>query len=84
MLLALDPARVRSGALAPGLVTTADDPQRLFHPDLRANAPDGTVGDPRGADAARGARYLRAWTGLLAESYRREKNHIHATGTQNE
>jgi len=84
MLLALDPARVRNDALAPGLLTTADDPQRLFYPDLRANAPDGTVGDPRGADAARGARYLRAWTELLAESYRREKNHIHATGTQNE
>jgi creatinine amidohydrolase/Fe(II)-dependent formamide hydrolase-like protein len=84
MLLALDPARVRNDALAPGLLTTADDPQRLFYPDLRVNAPDGTVGDPRGADAARGARYLRAWTELLAEAYRREKNHIHATGTQNE
>jgi creatinine amidohydrolase len=84
MLLALNPARVRSAALAPGLLITADDPQRLFYPDLRANAPDGTVGDPRGADAARGTRYLRAWTVLLAEAYRREKNHIHATGTQNE
>ena len=84
MLLALDPARVRNDSLAPGLLTTADDPHRLFYPDLRANAPDGTVGDPRGADAARGVRYLRAWTRLLAESYRREKNHSHATGTQNE
>ena len=84
MLLAVDPARVRSDALAPGLLTTAADPQRLFYPDLRANAPDGTVGDPRSADAVRGARYLRAWTGLLAEAYRREKNHVHATGTQNE
>jgi creatinine amidohydrolase len=84
ILLALDPARVRSDALAPGLLTATDDPQRLFYPDLRANAPDGTVGDPRGAVAARGMRYLRAWTGLLAEAYRREKNHVHATGTQNE
>jgi len=80
----VDPAQVRSDALAPGLLTTAADPQRLFYPDLRANAPDGTVGDPRSADAVRGARYLRAWTGLLAEAYRREKNHVHATGTQNE
>src|SRR5262249_45531661 len=84
MLLALDPARVRTDALAPGLLTTAAAPQRRFYPDLGVTPPAGTVGDPRGADAARGARYLRAWTGLLAESYRREKNHIHATGTQNE
>ncbi len=84
ILLALAPARVRSGALSAGLLTGTDDAQKLFHPDLRMHAPEGTVGDPRGADAARGLRYLRAWTGLLVEAYRREKNSPQATGTQNE
>jgi len=83
MLLAIDPARVRAGAMAPGLRAVAGDPQALFYPDLRANAPDGVVGDPRRADAARGALYLRAWTELLVEAYRGEKKSAQTTGTQN-
>jgi len=82
ILLALDPARVRSHAMAPGLAA-GSDAQPLFYPDLRANAPDGVVGDPRRADAARGLCYLRAWTRLLVDAYRGEKNSHHATGTKN-
>ena len=83
ILLALDPARVRTDALAPGLLADAADPQALFYPDLRANAPGGVVGDPRRADAARGLRYLRVWTALLLEAYRGEKKSAQTTGTQN-
>lgn len=82
ILLALDPARVRSDAMAAGLAA-GSDAQPLFYPDLRANAPAGVVGDPRRADAARGLRYLRAWTGLLVDAYRGEKKSHHVTGTQN-
>ena len=66
-MLALDPARVRT-AMAPG-IAAGSDAQPLFYPDLRINAPDGVVGDPRRADAARGLRYLRAWTKLLVDAY---------------
>jgi creatinine amidohydrolase len=83
ILLAIDPARVRMADAAPGLVAEPDDPQGLFYPDLRTNAPDGVVGDPRRADAARGLRYLRVWTGLLAAAYRGEKKSAQTTGTQN-
>ncbi|HJW68940.1 MAG TPA: creatininase family protein, partial [Candidatus Binatia bacterium] len=82
ILLALDPSRVRGTAMVPGL-PAGSDAQHLFYPDLRANAPDGVVGDPRRADAARGLRYLRAWTGLLADAYRGEKNSHQTVGTQN-
>jgi len=84
MLLALRPGAVRTHALAAGLVTAGDDPQALFYPDLRANAPDGTVGDPRGADAARGTAYLEAWTSVLVAAYRAAKNDAHANGVQSE
>jgi creatinine amidohydrolase/Fe(II)-dependent formamide hydrolase-like protein len=83
ILLALEPARVRAGERAPGLLAGVTDAQGLFYPDLRANAPDGVVGDPRRADARRGLRYLRVWTALLVAAYRGEKNSAHATGTQN-
>ena len=81
IMLALDPARVRT-AMAPG-IAAGSDAQPLFYPDLRINAPDGVVGDPRRADAARGLRYLRAWTRLLVDAYRGEKNSHQATGTKN-
>ena len=45
------------------------DAQALFYPDLRANAPSGVVGDPRGADASRAEHYLAAWAGLLDAAY---------------
>jgi creatinine amidohydrolase/Fe(II)-dependent formamide hydrolase-like protein len=83
ILLALEAARVRMDALAPGLTTDAADAQGLFYPDLRAKASGGVVGDPRRADAARGLRYLRAWTTLLVAAYRGEKKSAQTTGTQN-
>jgi creatinine amidohydrolase/Fe(II)-dependent formamide hydrolase-like protein len=83
ILLALDPARVRTDVLEAGLLAATDDAQALFHPDLRANAPNGVVGDPRSADATRGLRYLRTWTEMLVDAYRGEKKSVHTTGTQN-
>jgi creatinine amidohydrolase len=65
ILLAIHPALVRVEAFAPGFVEPTPDPQALFYPDLRRHAPDGTVGDPRGAAALRGERYLEAWVALL-------------------
>jgi creatinine amidohydrolase/Fe(II)-dependent formamide hydrolase-like protein len=65
IMLALHPELVRSAALAPGYVEPTRDAQAIFYPDLRLAAPSGTVGDPRGATATRGARYLAAWVDLL-------------------
>ncbi len=84
IMFALEPARVRTRALAPGLLSETRAPQTLFYPNLRANAPAGVVGDPRSADAARGLRYLRVWTALLEAAYRGEKKSHHTTGTQKE
>jgi creatinine amidohydrolase len=69
ILAALAPASVRRDALAAGRLHEAADAQALFYPDLRANAPDGAVGDPRGASPARAAAYLDAWTELLVACY---------------
>src|SRR5262249_54532894 len=79
---ALGAVRVRADPLAPGLLCDSDDPQPVFSPDVRVNAPEGVVGDPRRADAARGLRYLRVWTDMLVEAYRGEKNSTQTTGTQ--
>src|SRR5262249_62381418 len=68
--------------MAPG-PPAGSDAQPLFYPPPRANAPAGVVGDPRRADAARGLCYLRAWTRLLVDAYRGEKNSHQATGTKN-
>jgi GTP cyclohydrolase II len=65
IMLALHPELVRMDAAAPGHVEPTDDPQSLFYPDLRRTAPSGIVGDPRGASAVRGARYLSAWVDVL-------------------
>jgi creatinine amidohydrolase len=73
ILQALRPGDVRTAALAPGLVEPHPDPQALFYPSLRPNAPSGTVGDPRPATPSHAARYLDAWVTLLVEAYRREK-----------
>ena len=83
MVLALRPHAVRSAALAPGYVAPTSDSQALFYPNLRSHAPDGTVGDPRAADAARGVRYLDAWTDVLEGAYRAAKNPPAPTGSQN-
>jgi creatinine amidohydrolase len=65
IMLALHPELVRMDAAAPGHVEPTADPQSLFYPDLRRAAPTGTVGDPRGASALRGARYAAAWVDVL-------------------
>jgi creatinine amidohydrolase len=83
IVLALRPAAVRTDALAAGHTTPTDDPQALFYPSLRPNAPNGTVGDPRAAAGERGERYLAAWVDVLEAAYRREKKSISANGTQN-
>ena len=70
MLLALAPGEVRRSRLERGLARRAGDAQALFYPDLRANAPNGVVGDPRGAQASRAARYLEAWLDVLLAGVR--------------
>jgi creatinine amidohydrolase len=65
IMLALHPELVRMDAAEPGHVTPTADPQTLFYPDLRRTAPTGTVGDPRGASAVRGARYVGVWVDVL-------------------
>ncbi len=83
ILLALRPAAVRRDALAPGRLAPTAGAQSLFYPSLRVHARDGTVGDPRAADAARGERYLAAWTDALVATWERAMNSPHANGTQN-
>jgi creatinine amidohydrolase/Fe(II)-dependent formamide hydrolase-like protein len=70
MMLHLHPELVVVDAMAPGYVTPTADPQSLFHPDLRRHAPAGVVGDPCGATALRGARYLAAWVDVLEAALR--------------
>ena len=65
LLLALRPGALRRDAFAPGRLDPRAEAQDLFYPNLRDNAATGTVGDPRPADAARGARYLEAWVDEL-------------------
>jgi creatinine amidohydrolase len=69
ILLAIAPGLVRRERLAPGLVDPPLASDELFYPDLRRHAPDGTVGDPRAASAARAADYLEAWADVLAASW---------------
>lgn len=67
ILLARTPLHVRRERLAAGLAGTTLASDELFYPDLRRHAPDGTVGDPRPARAARAAAYVDAWADLLVE-----------------
>jgi creatinine amidohydrolase len=83
IMLALRPAAVRTNTLAAGHTTPTADPQALFYPSLRPNAPSGTVGDPRAASGERGERYLAMWVDVLEATYRREKKSRSANGTQN-
>ena len=71
IVAALDPAAVRTDRLAPGWTEPVEDAQALFYPSLRDRSPSGVVGDPRGADAARGEVYLAAWVERLAAAYDR-------------
>jgi len=81
LLLALAPGEVRSERVEAGLTALPPDPQTLFYPDLRANAPNGVVGDPRGARAERAARYLDAWVDALVAEYEAAKKRACAKGT---
>lgn len=81
IVAALRAGAVRRDRLAPGHVRACDDPQSLFHPDLRAHAPSGVVGDPRGADARRAETYLAAWVEVLVAAYGAEKKRHHTKGT---
>jgi creatinine amidohydrolase len=74
IMLALAPAATRRERLLPGLLDATRPSEEIFYPDLRAHAPDGTVGDPRVADASRAEPYLDAWSDAIADHYRREKN----------
>jgi creatinine amidohydrolase len=74
IMLAIAPRQVRTPLLAPGLAAGERDLEEVFYPDLRANASNGTVGDPRGAAASRAEAYLEAWVESLLELYRREDN----------
>ncbi len=68
ILLGIAPWAVRTRGLEAGLIETDLDSERLFYPDLRANARDGTVGDPRPASARHAEAYLEVWVEtLLAE-----------------
>ena len=70
MLLHLAPESVRRERLAEGRVDVPEPVADLFYPSLRAGAPNGTVGDPRGASGRAGAAYLDAWVDALVEAYR--------------
>ncbi|MGH7788227.1 MAG: creatininase family protein, partial [Candidatus Binatia bacterium] len=82
IMLGLRPDLVRRADLAAGLVDTGDDAQRVFYPDLRAQAASGVVGDPRAAAGTRAARYLDAWVDALAATYRGAKKAKYTSGTQ--
>jgi creatinine amidohydrolase len=69
ILRGLAPEFVRIDRLEPGFVEPAPRPDKVFYPDLRANAPNGTVGDPRPSDAGRANHYLDAWVDVLLEVY---------------
>jgi len=82
MLLALAPGDVRTARAEPGPETLPADPDSLFYPDLRRHAPNGVVGDPRGADAGRAAAYLDAWANVLVAEYEAAKKRVCTNGTK--
>lgn len=65
LLWGLAPNAGRSDRAEAGFVGSAPDPSALFYPDLRANSPSGTVGDPTLASAGRAPAYLEAWLDAL-------------------
>ncbi len=74
IVMAIAPQTVRAPRFAPGLAAGERDIDRVFYPDLRANSPSGTVGDPSGAAGSRADAYLEAWVESLLEIYRRDVN----------
>ncbi len=65
VVAALAPERVRLDAAEPGVLASAEEAASLFYPRLDERAPNGVVGDPRGADASRAEAYLAAWVDVL-------------------
>ena len=68
IMLRLAPNLVRSEAFLADGMGEVPEGSHLFR-ELRKFAPSGTVGDPRGANAERGERYLRQWVSLLVDWY---------------
>ena len=83
IIAALLAGAVRS-PLPAGMLDGPQDAERLFYPDLRVNAPNGVVGDPRDADSSRAEAYLEAWVDLLESGYRAAKKRHQTKGTQSE
>jgi creatinine amidohydrolase len=83
IMAALSPGCVRA-PLEAGLLDVPQDAQSIFYPDLRAHAPSGVVGDPRGAEPGRADSYLEAWVDVLVAGYRAAKKRHQMKGTQNE
>jgi creatinine amidohydrolase len=81
LMLALAPGDVRSERFEIGVTEIPRDPQTLFYPDLRTRAPNGVVGDPRGARAERAAGYLDAWVDALVAEYEAAKKRACTKGT---
>jgi creatinine amidohydrolase len=72
IVAALRPTALRRDRLEAGVVAGPDGGQSLFYPSLRANAPSGVVGDPRGWSAARAEPYLAAWVDELVACWELE------------
>jgi len=69
ILDAIRPGSVQRGALAPGFMADAPSGSALFYPSLRTHAPEGVVGDPRGASRERAEAYLDAWVEVLLRAF---------------
>jgi creatinine amidohydrolase len=70
ILLDIAPKAVRPNRLEAGFVKPVLDASALFYPDLRKNAPSGTVGDPASAARERAESYLDKWVDALLASAR--------------
>ncbi len=82
IIAGLAPGALRRAEARPGYREPVDDARALFYPSLRDHAPDGTVGDPTAASAARAERYLETWAELLVADYRARKNAQCTKGTK--
>lgn len=84
IMAAIRPGTIDRTALAPGLAVRSEDAASVFSAGMRSRVPGGVVGDPRGADALRGERYLALWVDRLVDAYRDAKNRSQITGMKNE
>ncbi|MGI5126013.1 mycofactocin biosynthesis peptidyl-dipeptidase MftE [Pseudonocardia sp. CA-107938] len=72
MMLALDPAAVRTASLAAGNTTPLSELLPILRAGgVRAASPSGVLGDPAGASAGEGEELLEALGGRLRERLRR-------------